>query len=587
VRNRLTFGWRDSRSMWKTFAHGVVVICAHSVVMFGQNTATMNGAISAGTINNVYKVDGVTNPTIQSIYSNPNFAGGEIDWFPNSGSTPSYLWDLFQNRTIPSSPSGPAVAVTTSCTGVDTHHYLQSISGYYIAVQQVEYDASGNVVWTPVAQAIETGAPNECYTVTPPTPMFGGLGSGNNAGYITLAQECSTSCATMTIQDIPGSTYAYTTHLVSPTIQYAATTSGKVENYYFTVGGSTPITYNYSSYLNPYLPSVGSTFASNFVPPNTNGGLQVVNTHIVLGGDNATAFTLMPFVLGQYDTLRGIGRQTTSLTLSQSAPNGIPWLAAQGNLVLGGGETIGNTRSIVLALLEGITSPKIVSLGPIFSFPAFTSAFRNELLYAPAPPYLPQNEMPSTLSSQGTLYLQGQRVTDNSGTPSVWQAAINGISPNPASELGTGIRTCTVGVTRTESTNMQWTCLLLGQVWVPSAFGYPLGTEFYDSTAQSGQNASTGGYLEVTGCPSAGGCAAPTGATSPSPYLCVGCSSTVNGYTYTNIGLTVVVNPSWKVFTISQQASPTHINGASPPTLDPNPGGGPYTAALHLVCLFE
>lgn len=533
----------------------IVALALVSDATAQTGTAKMNGALTAGSVNNVYQVDGITNATIQSIYNNSTFNGGEIDWYPpaSTPNVPPYPYDLFQNRTTP--PLAVAnISINTSCT--TTHgsvsEYLHGFP-YYLAVWQVQYDASGNADWSaPVVQQEPLGSSN-CYQVSPSPAIFGGNGSGNGAGYVTLAQECAALC----------------TSPYKPTIQWA-TEPGKVGNFYF-VDTTVTRTYNYTSFANP---GTFSPFNSNFVPINNNGGVQVLNTHVQLGAGN---FTLFPFTLGQYDTVKGLGRGVTTISLSQSAPNAIPWLPANGVLTKGGTESAGYTRSVIVALLEDLglgSGSMITSLSPLFSLPAFSSTcpsasgFCSESMYAPAPPYIAQTEQ------SNTFYPAGERVTDDCGgncitnpSPSVWMATISGTTGGSVN-LGHQCTPSSGGVGTTVVDGATWVCIVMGQLF-SSVVGTSLavGSEIYDPTALDPQGNATGGYLEVV-------VAGTLVSSTPTPGLCVGCTTNllIDGYKYTNLGLTLVARPSYEWFTISQAATAQHITGANPPLLDTTKG---------------
>lgn len=517
-------------------------------------------------------------PTPTSVYQQPGFTGGTLIINGVSGTPYTYLFDLFQNRTL---GTKPVVTTTTVCPGVGT--FLTGSSTKDLAVQQVQQDSSGNTLWSPITEVTETTTASLCYTVTAQAYAAGGAGSGNSAGYQTIAIECNAPgpCATV------APTGAGNLMLANATLQNA--TAGVPATFFFGDNNATR-TYNFTVAGG----TVVSTFMPSMIPVPNNGGVLVRNTQFQIygtgsSGSSAVSATVITFPtsFNQEDSITGNGRTTTIIQLSQSAPNGIPAFAVKSSILATGGataETLGQSRSFVLALLD---QGNVVSISPIQVTPAFSTGFAQAQINAPAPPYLPQTIQPTT------RYLFNSRITDPNNVPSVWTVTTTGATSATQNGAGQPFGTkasspCIVaggvgvGTQVTDGTAV-FRCIMQGTTWAQGT--YTLGTEFYDSTALDAQGNATGGYIEVT-VNNGGGA---TGANNPTPSnLCVGCVKTVaGGYSYTGLGLTTIVAPAFQIYSAAQAVTSGNQYGTTAPTLCTTGCTNPATAGNPLGTNFN
>jgi hypothetical protein len=503
---------------------GPFVLLLLQAIAFGQTTPVLN---------NNYFVDGVTNTSVQSIYSQSTFAGGTITWTPAPGQNVSYLGDLFQNTTP---VQAPTITITSSCSGVMTGNFLTNGTHSNLSVWQVEYDPYGNVHWSPVTQipeqSITGGAVGSwCYTVGPATAIFGGNGTGNGAGYITLAQECTNACTPPfkpTLQENSSGTFFFDDTVHTQTYQY-------------TTAATSP----------------SAPFSPAFVPPPDNGGVEVKNTRIQLGGSSNTQFTILPTMIPQESQLVGLGRTTTTVQLSSSASGGIPTYALYGTLTGSGSEMTGQSRTIYAGLLEnGGTVP--VTISPPLTSPAFVSGFQTFTVNNPAPPYLAQTWTPNTqyigYPVTPASAAAGQRITDPNNVPSVWVAnATNitftsqGSSPFGASNTDACISGVGAMVNDNSVTNA-WKCIMHGQVLQGSSgtpHTYTAGTangEIFDPGIASGTFIAS--YYEV-----AANCSS-TVSNPQSFNPALGATTVLGSCTWVSLGgLNLVIAPGFEWFT--------------------------------------
>lgn len=391
-------------------------------------------------------INGYQQPS--DIYALPNFRGGLINWFPAAGTQVTATSDLFQNKL---KPTAPVVTITTSGCGSQL-----LTNGDNLTVIQVEYDAYGNVSWSPPTQIAITVA-NACYQVMAPAIIFGGLGTGGGAGYITIAQQCSGQCG------LP---------LSNPTLQQSTASSASPSSVFFT----TPATQTYNYTDATFTASV--SFSPGMMPPPDSDGLMVNRTVIQLGGfllpgSGTPLFLIPPSAIPQYSQLKGLGRTLTTVGLNPQSPKGIPVFNLFGQLDTSTGSlSIGNAISVQACMQEkgGNQTEQVVSCSAVITSPPATTNNQQFKVNNPAPPFSTQSW------SANMRLLIGERLVDNStggsASPSVWKVTSVSGAGTTGSSYPFGSTSSTlcasvgpVGPSTVTDNQVVYTCVLKGQRW--------------------------------------------------------------------------------------------------------------------------
>lgn len=451
----------------------ILSIVSASVCSFGQsqqsnyyNGTSGGSSFNAPTINNKWFIDGTTYTSPQSIYANPNFKGGTIDWTLSPNSTYACggngCPDLFQNTLQLAAPT----VVEGACSGISATNKLNGAK--FLTVFIAQWDNYGDVVYSLPTTIQEQAV--DCYTVTPAAPIFSGLGANPSqlAGqYSVFALECASACAIAAsgLPPVQG-TMQFSGGPTNNTFTWTPDTTAR--NFGITTASTTPLAIGNG--CNVQGASGSTNCIMGFIPPPADAGLMVNSTVINLNTNGGT-LQIFPTDVPQGSRLVGQDREvTTQLQLSNSAPNGIPTpQVPYATLTSGGSLTSGQQVEVRLAYLEagqaGPQSEVVVGVSSSWISPQApsTCAGSGNCQATFINPEIPLMLQPRAAS---TFYAAGERVSDNNAAPAVWMATIGGTT-------GTGSFTSScsaVGASATTAVDggVTWTCILLNQTWANS-----------------------------------------------------------------------------------------------------------------------
>jgi hypothetical protein len=401
-----------------TLAVILPMVC--SALMVGQGVTTLNGSLSAGSINSVPYVDGTTNTSPQSILGNslyswgnltsgiggneggmilwPNISGATIDVGANGGSS----YNAYSNNAT-SSP--PTLGFGGSCGGNTV------AGGGVFSVMMVGVDHLGNT-W-PLASVLNesTGVSGGCVQVTPPSGL---------------------------------STWPGLDH-----IEFLPSNIAKQTMSWFSGGPQSP-------------------------PYNTTG-LVTFSTLLGLTGSGAWQISV-PQMLGSFSAIGGLKRNVTAIQVSSGFPNAIPTLEMpfwQLNSNLPNNGNLGEAVTLAWGLFDSASgSSTLVSISEPVTTPQFLrengTSYKNATFYAPGVAL--HLGCPGNGYCPLTYYWAGERTVVNQGSKGlIVQVNTNGTTGSSQPTWNT-----TIGGATTDADTLTWTTVGSFSVWTTGT-SYTLG----------------------------------------------------------------------------------------------------------------
>ena len=423
-------------------------------------------------LNNKYFIDGVTNKNPQSIYAQPSYAGGTIDWLPQNGSTVLFpqtaqgvFIDPFNNTTSIPAPIVQILPATGSnCSGVTT-----LIASEVLSVVQVEWDASDNLIWSGTT-TIPVGTGTNCYTVLDPPAIAGGVIAW------TGAEECASACSPFvpTVQLTAGGSIT-----VSPG-------AGQVHTYNYTTSANSPIG---TCPIQP--PSSPNSNQSCFQPgqlfPQPDIGLLVPSTTINLGDATFSGCCIM--LPGTGSHLNLTRRKSSVIQRNVGAPNAIPYFVLWGQNTYNVTANAGHVVTVKAAMIEraGPNAGNVISLSPGLTSGPFFGNYNQFTVNVPGPPWLYNPWVGGVYWYPNERLLVPQTAGTNAGGATIYTVNTPGLSQGPTgttaipSALQTLFNGCVSSCTVNDNT-VVWQAQFQIPVWQSGHPYSTLGQEIFDGT---------------------------------------------------------------------------------------------------------